>query len=59
MNDELRKVLERQKGTKMSPEEFEAQRLSFIYGNAPHEDKGSKEDVRRTLTEPDYEPLEA
>jgi hypothetical protein len=58
MNDDLREALDRLKGTKMSTAEFEAQRLSFIYGNAPTEDKGSKEDVRRSLTEPDYEPLE-
>jgi hypothetical protein len=59
MNDELRKALDRLKGTKMSADEFDAQRLSFIYGNAPTEDKGTKEDVRRSLTEADYEPLEA
>lgn len=57
MTEELRQRLEQLKGRPMPSTEFEAQRLSFIYGNAPEEDKGTKEDVRRSLTEPDYAPL--
>lgn len=54
MTEELRKALDALKGKKMSSEELDAQRTSFVYGNAPKEDKGTKEDVRRSLTEPDY-----
>ncbi|WP_230292444.1 hypothetical protein [Croceicoccus sp. Ery5] len=54
MTEELKNALDALKGQKMSAEELEAQRLSFVYGNAPKEDKGTKEDVRRSLTEPDY-----
>lgn len=54
MTEELKKALESLKGKAMSAEEFEAQRESFVYGNAPKEDKGTKEDVRRALTQPDY-----
>jgi len=57
MTRELRQALNRLKGTAMSAAEFDAQRLSFVYGNAPVEDKGSKDDVRRSLTEPDYVPM--
>lgn len=46
MTDELRKALEALKGHKMSPAELDAQRISFAYGNAPKEDKGTKEAVR-------------
>jgi len=51
MTDELRKALDALKGQKMTPAEMEAQRLSFVYGNAPKEDKADKETVRRYLTE--------
>lgn len=56
MTEELRKALDALKGQKMSASELEAQRLSFVYGNAPKEDKGTKAEVRRALTEPDYVP---
>lgn len=54
MTNELKKALDALKGQKMPLAEFEAQRLSFVYGNGPLEDKGTKDDVRRSLTEPDY-----
>jgi hypothetical protein len=54
MTKELRQALNRLKGKPMPASEFEAQRLSFVYGNASKEDKGTKEDVRRSLTEPNY-----
>lgn len=57
MTEELRQALEKFNGKAMPAAEFEAQRLSFVYGNAPAEDQGTKEDVRRRLTEPDYAPL--
>ena len=54
MTTELRQALERLAGKPMPVAEFEAQRLSFVYGNASKEDKGTKEDVRRSLTGPAY-----
>lgn len=57
MTEELRQALDRLKGKPMPATEFEAQRLSFVYGNAPAEDRGTKEEVHRTLTEPDYVPV--
>ena len=55
MTEELRQALARLKGKPMQAAEFEAQRLSFVYGNASKEDRGTKEDVRRSLTEPNFE----
>lgn len=46
MTDELKKALDALKGHKMSRAELDAQRISFAYGNAPKEDKGTKEAVR-------------
>jgi hypothetical protein len=54
MTDELRTALDSLKGMPMPASEFEAQRLSFVYGNASKEDKGTKEDVRRSLTEANF-----
>jgi hypothetical protein len=51
MTEELREALEAMKGQKMSPAEIDAQRISFVYGNAPKEDKGTKDTVRRSLSE--------
>lgn len=47
MTDDLKKALDAVKGHKMSLSELEAQRISFAYGNAPKEDRGTKEAVRR------------
>jgi hypothetical protein len=47
MTEELQKALEALKGHKMSAAELDAQRISFAYGNAPKEDQGTKEAVRR------------
>lgn len=47
MTDELVQALNAIRGHKMSPNEREAQRISFAYGNAPKEDRGTKEAVRR------------
>lgn len=49
MSEELYKALEGLKDYKMNREELEAQRVSFVYGNAPDEDQGTKESVRRSL----------
>lgn len=45
MTEELKRALDALKGHKMTSEELEAQRISFAYGNAPKEDKGTKEAV--------------
>lgn len=47
MTDELKDALQKVQGYKMAAEERDAQRISFAYGNAPREDKGTKEAVRR------------
>ena len=49
MSEELVKALESIKGHTMSTEEREAQRISFVYGNAPDGDQGTKESVRRAI----------
>lgn len=49
MSEELKKALEKLKGYRMSKEEIEAQRISFVYGNAPEEDNGTKESVKRSI----------
>lgn len=46
MTDELKNALKALEGHKMTPAELDAQRISFAYGNAPKEDKGTKEAVR-------------
>jgi hypothetical protein len=47
MTDELEKALAALKGYKMTEAEMNAQRISFAYGNAPKEDKGTKEAVAK------------
>ena len=49
MTEELNRELQRIKGREMSPADVEAQRVSFVYGNAPADDNGTKETVRRSL----------
>jgi hypothetical protein len=49
MTEELKNELQRVKGREMTPVEVEAQRVSFVYGNAPADDHGTKETVRRSL----------
>jgi len=49
MTEELKKELQRVKGRSMTADEVEAQRVSFVYGNAPKDDHGTKETVRRSL----------
>lgn len=49
MSEELMKALESLKDYRMSHEEIEAQRVSFVYGNAPEEDNGTKESVKRSI----------
>lgn len=49
MSEALARELERVKGREMSPAEIEAQRVSFVYGNAASDDHGTKETVRRSL----------
>jgi hypothetical protein len=49
MNEQLRKLIERLKGRVMTQADIEAQRVSFVYGNAPGDDRGTRETVRKSL----------
>lgn len=49
MSEALQRELDRVRGQEMTPSEIEAQRLSFVYGNAPSDDLGTKETVRKSL----------
>lgn len=49
MTEKLKAELERVLGREMSPSDIEAQRVSFVYGNAPTDDHGTKETVRKSL----------
>lgn len=49
MTKQLAKLLERLKGHTMSSAEIEAQRVSFVYGNAPGDDRGTRKTVRKSL----------
>lgn len=49
MSDELREALESVKGYKMSEQEIDAQRISFVYGNAPAEENSTRESVQRAV----------
>lgn len=49
MDAKLTKELERLKDHVMTPAEIAAQRESFVYGNAPGDDRGTRETVRRSL----------
>lgn len=49
MTENLKAELSRVLGREMSPADVEAQRVSFVYGNAPADDHGTKETVRKSL----------
>ena len=49
MTEKLEMELQRVKGREMSPAEVEAQRVSFVYGNAPADDHGTKETIKKSL----------
>lgn len=49
MSDELKAALESVKGYKMTSEELDAQRVSFVYGNAPAEEESTKESVQKAV----------
>ena len=46
MTDKLAELVEKVRDYKMTPEEVAEQRVSFVYGNAPHKDNSTKEQVR-------------
>jgi len=50
MDQELEKLLEAARNHQMTPAEIEEQRISFAYGNAPEESKGSIETMRHAST---------
>ncbi len=49
MSEELRLALESLKDYKMSQAEMDAQRISFVYGNASSNDHGTRESVERAI----------
>ena len=49
MDEKLTREIERVKGHVMSPADIAAQRESFVYGNAPADDRGTRETVRKSL----------
>lgn len=49
MSEELRLALESVKGYKMTQQELDAQRISFVFGNAPAEENSTKESVQRAV----------
>lgn len=49
MSEELREALEGLKGYRMSQEELDAQRISFVYGNGSSDDNDTKESVKRAI----------
>lgn len=49
MSEALAREFERVQNREMTPAEIEAQRVSFVYGNAPRDDRGTKETVRKSL----------
>jgi hypothetical protein len=50
MTSELEKLLDAARRRKMTPDELEAQRVSFAFGNAPDGECGSIESVRAAST---------
>jgi hypothetical protein len=51
MSPELTALLERAKSHVMTPRERFEQRASFVWGMLSHDDKRTKDDVRRWLAE--------
>ncbi|WP_158512668.1 hypothetical protein [Sphingobium sp. SYK-6] len=49
MTEELRKALDSLKGYRMSQAELDAQRISFVYGNAPSKGNDTKESVKKAI----------
>lgn len=49
MSEELLAALESVKGYRMTREELDAQRVSFVYGNAPEEENSTRESVERAV----------
>lgn len=50
MKDKLLPLVESIRGYKMTPQEVAEQRVGFAYGNAPHKDDSTKEQVREAVT---------
>ena len=49
MTKELQDALESLKGHRMSQQELDAQRVSFVYGNAPSKGNDTKESVKKAV----------
>ncbi len=49
MDKTLQDLVEALRDREMTAEEYQEQRVSFAYGNAPTEDKTTKEEVRQVV----------
>lgn len=49
MTNELKQALESLKGYRMTQSELDAQRVSFVYGNAPSKGNDTKESVKKAI----------
>lgn len=49
MSEELKNALESLKDYRMTQEELDAQRISFVYGNAASDGTDTKESVKRAV----------
>lgn len=49
MSEELKMALESLKDYRMSQEELEAQRVSFVYGNSASDSNDTKESVKKAI----------
>jgi hypothetical protein len=54
MSEELRKALDGLKDYRMNQEELDAQRISFVYGNAASDGNDTKESVKRAVDLAEY-----
>lgn len=50
MSDKVQALVDQLRDYKMSAEEIAEQRISFAYGNAPQDDKSTKDEVREAVT---------
>ena len=49
MSDELRRLIDSAKLHKMTPEERHQQMLSFVWGNMPHENNATRQEIAREV----------
>ncbi|EQB06240.1 hypothetical protein [Sphingobium baderi] len=49
MTNELRNALDSLRGYRMTQQDLDAQRVSFVYGNAPSKGNDTKESVKKAI----------